>query len=382
MKKIILLIAALAGVCSGVAAQDTISTTMPSSNYFIYQWPWDSVSEKDSIKVELWENRGATFADQEAYLMVSPDTLTIYGLATALDCELAHLHDSIVAFIIDSDTIFRPAYNIWVLDSTYDSVYDYFRLYDHVNGHPEQIGNDLKIHLTVTPISYYQDFNVYTWGRLTEGFGYSPTHLVIPVYEVYFDEPQTVVDSFYVGREYHCGRGVNGSTLWTKNAPVLLLSFSDRENMFRDIYYTYYYNSMNSNYPGYDSNFREWSPLYMTFGAQTPFLFPILTPPDTTYTDPGDTTIVNPDDSLGISSARNIGRFVSLSPNPASKKVTVLSSFGMSRVEVFSTAGTLLMDEKVSGLKATLDISPLPAGTYLLRITTPMGAITKKLLVQ
>ena len=37
---------------------------------------------------------------------------------------------------------------------------------------------------------------------------------------------------------------------------------------------------------------------------------------------------------------------------------------------------------EVSGPTVTFDVTAWPAGTYLLRITTPMGTVTKKLLVR
>ncbi len=73
---------------------------------------------------------------------------------------------------------------------------------------------------------------------------------------------------------------------------------------------------------------------------------------------------------------------VTLSPNPATGSAEVLSSFGVSRVEVFSAAGRKMMDLKAEGLKATLDVSKLPSGAYLLRIHTPQGMTTKKLLIR
>ena len=40
------------------------------------------------------------------------------------------------------------------------------------------------------------------------------------------------------------------------------------------------------------------------------------------------------------------------------------------------------MHHEASGLQATLDVASWPAATYLLRITTPMGTVTKKLIVR
>ena len=98
------------------------------------------------------------------------------------------------------------------------------------------------------------------------------------------------------------------------------------------------------------------------------FIFPIIAPPDTT--------------TVGVEKPDMVYRYTSVQPNPATERVEVLSSFGVSRVEVFNAAGRKVMDLKAEGLKATLDVSKLPSGAYLLRIHTPQGMTTKKLVVR
>ncbi|MBR0169630.1 MAG: T9SS type A sorting domain-containing protein, partial [Bacteroidales bacterium] len=91
---------------------------------------------------------------------------------------------------------------------------------------------------------------------------------------------------------------------------------------------------------------------------------------------------VDSNDTVAIRMPEYYGRYVSVSPNPATGSAEVLSSFGLSRVEVFNAAGRKVMDLKAEGLKATLDVSKLPSGAYLLRIHTPQGMTTKKLVVR
>ncbi|MBR0169237.1 MAG: T9SS type A sorting domain-containing protein, partial [Bacteroidales bacterium] len=97
-----------------------------------------------------------------------------------------------------------------------------------------------------------------------------------------------------------------------------------------------------------------------------------------------DTTVVDTThvDTVAINTVRLLERYVSVMPNPATERVQVLSSFGLSRVEVFNAAGRKVMDLKAEGMKATLDVSKLPSGAYLLRIHTPQGVTTKKLVVR
>ena len=54
----------------------------------------------------------------------------------------------------------------------------------------------------------------------------------------------------------------------------------------------------------------------------------------------------------------------------------------ITRIEADDLRGRLLFETPASGLKADLDISTWPRGTYLLRIQTPAGPTTKKLLIQ
>ena len=71
-----------------------------------------------------------------------------------------------------------------------------------------------------------------------------------------------------------------------------------------------------------------------------------------------------------------------LMPNPASETVTVASSFRIADIEVFTLDGRSLMKQRVDGISTTLDISQLPTGTYIVRITTDNGTAYKKLVVK
>ena len=101
--------------------------------------------------------------------------------------------------------------------------------------------------------------------------------------------------------------------------------------------------------------------------------FPILAPPDTVGGEGQD--------SLSVGKVDLVSRYTTVQPNPAKDKVKVLSSFGLTQIEAFDTKGTLVHSQRAEGLKATLDVRAWPEGTYLLRVTTPAGTVTKKLLV-
>ena len=89
----------------------------------------------------------------------------------------------------------------------------------------------------------------------------------------------------------------------------------------------------------------------------------------------GDTTVF-------INGSDMVARYVTVQPNPAVEEARVLSSFGLERIEAYDDRGRQVAEFAAKGYEATLDIKAWPRGTYLLRITTPMGTVTKKLLVQ
>ncbi|MCR4828857.1 MAG: T9SS type A sorting domain-containing protein [Bacteroidales bacterium] len=88
----------------------------------------------------------------------------------------------------------------------------------------------------------------------------------------------------------------------------------------------------------------------------------------------------DPEDPIGIEGT--VDFYTYLMPNPASGSVTVASSFSIGEVELFSLDGRRLLRKRVDGLSATLDISTLPAGIYIVRIATGAGTTYKKLIAR
>ncbi len=75
-------------------------------------------------------------------------------------------------------------------------------------------------------------------------------------------------------------------------------------------------------------------------------------------------------------------RYTYLMPNPASETVTVASSFRIGDVEVYTLDGRRILASRVDGISTTLDISSLPTGTYIVRVSTNNGTAYKKLVVK
>ena len=74
-----------------------------------------------------------------------------------------------------------------------------------------------------------------------------------------------------------------------------------------------------------------------------------------------------------------------LYPNPTSGEVIVTMEDEVQGIILYNTQGQPVGGWKIlslAGNRATLDVSALPAGPYLVRIATPRGTVTKKLVVQ
>ena len=364
-RRMIVAVAALI-LTGSMSAQDTINGYMPLGNYFCGS-PWPQLQAAAPM---LW---GASpTMDEQAYFMQTDDTLTVYGIAGSL---------STMALMYPSDSTWA-----WELaacqDPTYKESYEFLRLYEADPDTPRMVGQ-VKVHLTVTPISYYINTGLPQ---------YLPNAMVpiLPMYEQYFEEPVMVADSFYIGRTMRTGKYVlspsGQSTGQMKNPPVTLNGLGDRWLRWRKVVDHRDTATSLDTWEPYNTSHYGWS-YSMHEHVAFLYLFPIRTPnPDTTDNGRdtivgGDTTRVDPD-TLGIQSVELLKRYTSVQPNPATETAKVISSFGLTRIEAFNSAGDRVYDAPHTGLTATLDVSRWPAGTYILRLHTPAGTVGKKILVR
>ena len=75
-------------------------------------------------------------------------------------------------------------------------------------------------------------------------------------------------------------------------------------------------------------------------------------------------------------------QYTYLMPNPAHDVVSVFSSFSMNRLEVYSMNGVLMERMDCEGLSTQLTVSGYPRGAYIVKVYTPKGVATKKLVVK
>ena len=367
MKKTIIAALAVLMAAGVVAAQDTITIHPPEfpDNYFKAGW-WQ---EFDSIGY-LEGHIASPNLGEYAYRMFTEDTLTVYGLAAAMSTrELVYPH------IYEEDTIEWFRMMATIKDTSYDYVYDFLRIYEIDTSVPYSwcdtaiypIGEDLKVHIKHTPVSYYLNTGLRRYYTQDQ---YLP---ILPVYERYFSEPVTVADSFYVGRKFQSHR------LLTEEDPYAGCIYSTKPielyglKNCRSEPYVKSAGTCDTSADRRHLNDPQYYVWVKDVSYRNPLIFPILTPEDTTRHN-GDT--------LSIGSVSLLDRLTGVMPNPASGRVKVVSSLGLRQVEVFNAAGDKVHSQTASGLSITLDTSPWPAGTYLVRITTEQGVTTRKLVIR
>ena len=350
MKKNVLFIFALAMSLS-IAAQDTLSGFNLTNNYLFYPyWP----SSEDSLYISLGYYAGPFMKGESAKAFYTADSLRITGIAAAL-------YD-----IACERTSFA---NTHYIDTTYRTSKEFLRIYETRWDTLVAI-REATIHMRHTPVSYYIDFG-------PENMAY--THQYFPrleaVYECMF-EPITVCDTFLVGRSWYLNElfPVPGATYQMQAAPEIATVNLSSNGIKPDF-----------SFPPQKMIECMWSNnpyLYRAYVKTTtgilPLIFPIIGEPDTnsTPTDPTDTT------EVGVERHDLAWRYTSVYPNPATGPVRVTSSFELGLIEVYSPEGVLIHSQQTSGLVAKLDVSAWPSGTYMLRISTCVGTVTKKLVVR
>ena len=357
MKKILVI---LLTMLSGMAAwsQDTTGSFI-RDGYYYNRLP----DLKKDYYSEWVVNTGHKNGIQAKMMRVEGKALTVYGVAatmmTTLDLFWMQLPpDSVIAAEgIDVEEWMQAGVFGLCRDTSTANLYEYLGLY-LPNADSIIAQRQVMVHRrNDTPAYYYETDIRDSWGRAE----------VYPMYEKYFDSGIVVTDTFYMGvtqlsMEQTLG-AQSGMAFGLRAIQGLACGWFCENHIYRF--------NPELQYPGY----VEW----MTDCTHSYYMiFPILTPDPNNPEDPdnpGDTT-------AAINGSDMVARYVTVQPNPAVEEARVLSSFGLERIEAYDDRGRQVAEFAAKGYEATLDIKAWPRGTYLLRITTPMGTVTKKLLVQ
>ena len=358
MKKIMFLVALVAMFGGQVKAQDTLYRDTPLSNYYCTFWP-------DTVDLGFGSH-DFSYGRIVAKRFVTQDTLTVYGIATSMITPLYDYCPCIpTRWLKDTAQYLLEHYK---KDTSTKHTEESLLLYQYsgnASSRMQLIGDSLPVHAIDTPVSYYLQTDVYGCTNHGDTCYKGP----LPVYERYFAIPQNVHDTFYTGFTRDCFDFGNPDAYpygWcAKHLEVYVPAFgpsTDASTPPPGEYQVAIYQQ----YTPSDS--PSWIFRNTSYGGVY-FIFPILTP------KPVEEPVVG-------TGTPEWERYVSLSPNPAKERVEVVSSFGMSSIEVYDDGGRKVHEQKASGYKAVLDVRGWASGIYLLRVTTPMGTTTKKLLVR
>ena len=345
-KKILMVILLLASV-GVLQAQDTLYTRFLKRNYLGQQWVIDTA---DHVYAHASHHYFCGNCKEIIKHFYSKDSIQIYGLAVSL-----HYRNL-------SGQVMDPT------DTT--NSFEYFSIYEPDSIAFHSVSDSLIFDRFNTPIEYYMDLRL-RWPIDLPGWDYLPPY---PFSEVYFDAPYTVQDTFLIGFTHRSAKSFVRDTVTGQQYPLSRYPLETS---------SYFLN------PLIPDEYRETVTVTLVEGghhwftgrpANVYMLYPILTPRDSTH-NPQDTTHHSGGDSLGVGRVQTVERFVTLQPNPASDRVQVMSSIGLQHVEVYNSAGVKVMDFPASGLSQTLPLDALPEDTYLVRVATPTGSVTKKLVV-
>ncbi len=356
MKKSLMTMIAAMLLTTSLQAQQIINSCDLKDGYLPYAWtetPIDILS-------------GGIFGDENELLMKAKyyyvdDAVPVYGIAAGL----ATVNPG------------EETYPHVILDTSRNNAFEYFTLYksklDTIGLVP--VSDSLKIHLRDTPVSYYMNLICGAEHTYYDGI---EQELIIPVYERYFDSVYWMTDSFYVGMThrsaYERAYDSTGRYYLYSSWPVKIFFFLQSPAMSIGDIWVFHYDW--SALPPEVIPMPEWYYNIPRHGDnRVYFLFPILTPPDTTGTGEDG------DDSLAVQQVQLVDRLVAVQPNPATERVKVVASCGMERLTAYNAAGVKVHEQPATGLSATLNVQGWPAGTYILHIQTPMGVSTKRLVV-
>jgi len=336
---------------TSVWAQDTVQSPL-MENYYM-----DKVPILDSdwhINYATIYGNGCGVVTKE---MVTKDSLKVYGVAACMMTNRDEEYYTGPGIYGDEQGWWADFWSQYS-DTTTEECYEYLGIYLR-NGTDLVPHREVMVHRRYDTPAYYVETGK-TWRR-------NPNY-VYAMYEKYFDSAIAVPDTFYVGTTQRS---------WEESEEHMSFFTMTMEGLGLHEYHVWKYcwpeeGSVHWIFPPRP----EMQDVYY-------LLFPILTPdPDNPGNDPGEEPGEEPGDTTGVTAADLVSRYVTVQPNPATEEARVLSSFGIEGVEVFDAEGRRVAELRGEGLEARIDVRGWAAGSYLLRVATPLGATTKKLLVR
>ncbi len=366
MKKIIIIVMLVVLARAHALTLDPDTVTAANFNY------WGGIvndstcisAEDVVLRIESFEHLSQpTSTIAKEYVSVEP--VPVYGLA-GIFVSLKEFYDLLGGEhpIPVEDTVFDNAFDSLILHTFETNNYNYPDTSKNYISRIKQV----KISRGDAPVEYLYMPNA---RFLSYDLFDNDTSKYLPVREAYFDTPVIVIDTFYISALNHndiYGLIHNYECMANRTFYPIMIEYRGVNDCSEiSTFVVSIYDTSRHEYfcrGRYDDEEHVYC------------CFPILTPPpavDTTGQG-GDTTAVEMVDG--------VGRYVSLTPNPAADRVQVLSSFGLKQVEAYNAEGCLVYADEAHGLSKTIDLAAWPRGIYLVRVITPMGSTTKKLVLR
>ena len=346
-------------------AQDTIGLAEPPEVYYHNKWVDTTVAPLVGIKQCGTGNcaemgKGLDAGKGISVYGIAAVALTIYDNAIDVD-------DPVWMFSLDE-----------IYDTSLSNTGEYYRLYKKTSS---DTADTVVMDIIAEARMNVLDSNVV--GYFDRGmFGYyNPEYerRYLPIRGAYFEEPIEVTDSFFVGmtqyRTLHY-QDINEHLWRFRGIRILFMDILNSSGTYIDeIVFRHWVNYQDTSDFWGNEEIGPWQISHSAINKEYLLIFPLLGPRPM-YASPlvsggnMDAPVVTVDD------------FVSVSPNPATGMATVKSSFGINAVELYDLGGALLLSQAASGLTHTLDLRPYAAGVYILKVRTPNGTATKKIVKQ
>lgn len=197
------------------------------------------------------------------------------------------------------------------------------------------------------------------------------------IYEIYFDVPLWVTDSFYVGMSQYLPKKNSSADKWPV-WPMIPVSSEMPISIPEDLHHPF--NILFSP----DSNCSQWyysdelrsggniDPSYVTLLNNLTFpeywFFPIV-----------DSGSWNPPHWEAIAPLPSVST-VTVGPNPTTGKLSVHSEHVISYIDIYDSHGELIDIHNTRALSCELDLSALPTGVYFLHLYTSGGTVSKRVI--
>lgn len=281
------------------------------------------------------------------------EPMCVYGVAVSMTAVsgLDYLVDS----LSEAHRLDRFSY---VVDTSFANCEEFVRVYELGKNDTISILRETVCNVRSTPKSCW--YKLHPTNRIVQ------SHRMAPVYEVYFDSPIWVQDSFYIGVSQHTFKQVYIDSLNVYKylrSPITPLS---RRVPLSD------YNSSpylpNNALISRDEDcvlwgtLREYGGNYLRTSCR--MMWPIV---DSTMVGVAPPSVAPPE--------------VSVSPNPTTGRATVVSEHELSHIEIINTQGEFVGYHSVSGTRAELDLTRYPTGIYFLHIYTEGGTVSRRVSV-